>query len=104
MRGVHLRECPLYRGLNPAKIAPSDYEVSTIEECPRREVLLYIYIVDWCCISLLKNKVVIEPEKNAQNLCANPIILLADAVVSSIDSCSNFYNSMCHLNNQYQSS
>jgi hypothetical protein len=31
------------------------------------------YIVDWCSICLLKNKVVVEPEENAQNLCANVI-------------------------------
>ncbi len=31
------------------------------------------YIVDWCSIFLLKNKVVVEPEENAQNLSANVI-------------------------------
>ena len=29
------------------------------------------YIVDGCCISLLKNKVIVKPEKNSQNFCAN---------------------------------
>ena len=41
MRGVHLRECPLCRGLNSAKNAPSDFIVATIRKCLLREVLLY---------------------------------------------------------------
>jgi hypothetical protein len=31
------------------------------------------YMVDLCCVSLLKNKFIVEPEKNAQNLCFNGI-------------------------------
>ena len=33
MRAVHLRECPLCRGLNSAKRAPSDLIVATIKRC-----------------------------------------------------------------------